>query len=129
MLLARLERGDSPEHQACVVDEALEATEPSCHVGDDAFARIWIGDIAFCRQRLAASGLDLVRERLRLLRARALLGEVRATATPMPVDAQVISTALPARSGITRRLSAIGGPFAARVRCETWPAADPSNRA
>ena len=90
MLVARLKRMDSPEHQAGIVDEAIEAAESSRRFGDEAFARIRVGDIAFHGQRLAAGGLYLARERLRLLPAgmvadcdaRALIGEASGDSGP-----------------------------------------------
>ena len=70
VLVAGLERVDSPEHQAGIVDEAIEAAEPGRRFGDDLHARLRVGDIAFNRERFAAGRLDLARKRVSLVRAR-----------------------------------------------------------
>ena len=70
MLVARLERVHPPEHQAGIVDEAVEAAESARRFGDNLRTCFWIGDIALHRHRLAARGLDLAHKRVSLVRAR-----------------------------------------------------------
>ena len=70
VLVAGLKRVNSAEHQAGIVDEAIEAAEPGRRFGDDLHARFRVGDIAFNRERFAAGHLDLARKRVSLVRAR-----------------------------------------------------------
>src|ERR1700678_3504968 len=70
MLVARLERVHPSEHEAGIVDEAIEAAESVRCFRDNLRARFGVGDIALDRQRLAARGLDLAHKCVSLVRAR-----------------------------------------------------------
>ena len=93
MLVARLKRVDPSEHQAGVVDEAVETAYSACsRLGDDLRARLRVRDVAFDRQRFAARGLDLAHKRVSLFGARLvtdrdprpLLGEASRDGGPHP---------------------------------------------
>src|ERR1700722_14805086 len=83
MLVARLERMHPPEHEAGIVDEAVEGTESGRCFGDNLRACFWVRDIALDRHGLAARGLDLPHKRVSPARApmitdsdtRSLLGQ------------------------------------------------------
>src|ERR1700722_18919236 len=70
MLVARFERMHPPEHEAGIVDEAVEDAESVRGFGDNLRACFWVCDVALDRQRFAARGLDLAHKCVSLLRAR-----------------------------------------------------------
>lgn len=72
MLVGRFIGKDPAEHQARVVDQAVEAAESGRRLGDDALAVGRAHDVAADGNRFAARGLDLLRHRPRRVLARVI---------------------------------------------------------
>ena len=111
MLVGRFIRRDPAEHQAGVVNQAVEAAESGRRLGDDALAVGRARDVAPDGNRFAARSLNLLRQRSRGVLARViadpdlgpLSGEPPRDRRPDAGRASGDQDDLSARSGMTRR--------------------------